>query len=171
MKSRLIKISKLRILFIILSIACMVTIFRFSMENADESSATSGRIIKPLINLFCPSFSDFSAEKQKKILGTVTFIVRKLAHFSIYTFLGMSMSLSEGTHKLFSKKSLVPLIIGIMYAVSDEIHQSFSPGRSCELRDVCIDSCGVMTGILISMIIIRIYCSVKYKRKSEIAEK
>jgi len=38
---------------------------------------------------------------------------------------------------------------GVLYAVTDEIHQSFVPGRSCELRDVLIDSVGVLTGVTI----------------------
>ena len=164
MKSRLIKTSKLRILFMILSVACMVTIFMFSMENSTESSKTSGRFVKLVIKIFCPDFSEYSKYKQKELTDTISFFIRKLAHFSIYTFLGLCMSLSEGSHKLLSKKSLVPLILGILYAISDEIHQSFSPGRSCELRDVCIDSCGVMTGILISMVIIAIRSAIKKKR-------
>ena len=167
MKSRLIKISKLRIMFIILSIACMVMIFMFSMENSDESSATSGRFVKLVIKIFCPEFSEYSVIKQNEITDILTFFIRKLAHFSIYTFLGLCMSLSEGSHRLLSKKSLVPFILGVLYATSDEIHQSFSPGRSCELRDVCIDSCGVMTGILISIVIIAIRNALKKKRSTQ----
>ena len=41
----------------------------------------------------------------------------------------------------------------VLYSVTDEIHQMFVPGRSCELRDVAIDSCGVATGILLCTII------------------
>ena len=41
---------------------------------------------------------------------------------------------------------LVPWAIGTLYAVSDEVHQYFVPGRSCELRDMLIDACGVAVG-------------------------
>ena len=43
-------------------------------------------------------------------------------------------------------------LIGTAYAVTDEFHQSFVPGRSCELRDVVIDSCGVLTGVLAALL-------------------
>lgn len=44
---------------------------------------------------------------------------------------------------------LIPWAFGTLYAVTDEFHQMFVPGRSCEIRDMCIDSCGVATGVLI----------------------
>ena len=43
--------------------------------------------------------------------------------------------------------------IGTFYAVTDEIHQLFSPGRSCEFRDMCIDCAGVLTGILLIILL------------------
>ena len=43
-------------------------------------------------------------------------------------------------------------LIGTAYAVTDEFHQAFVPGRSCELRDVVIDSCGVLTGVLAALL-------------------
>ena len=39
--------------------------------------------------------------------------------------------------------------IGALYACTDEFHQRFVPGRSGELRDVGIDCCGVLTGVLL----------------------
>ena len=43
-------------------------------------------------------------------------------------------------------------LIGTAYAVTDEFHQSFVPGRSCEFRDIVIDSCGVLTGVLAALL-------------------
>ena len=37
----------------------------------------------------------------------------------------------------------------ILYAISDEIHQYFVPGRSAEIRDVLIDVLGANIGILL----------------------
>jgi VanZ family protein len=45
---------------------------------------------------------------------------------------------------------IAPWLIGTAYAVTDEIHQYVVPGRSCEVRDVVIDSCGVLVGALIA---------------------
>ena len=43
-------------------------------------------------------------------------------------------------------------LIGTAYAVTDEFHQSFVPGRSYEFRAVVIDSCGVLTGVLAALL-------------------
>ncbi len=45
------------------------------------------------------------------------------------------------------------LIIGILYAISDEIHQLFVPGRSGKVTDVIIDSLGILTGIVFFLIV------------------
>ena len=49
--------------------------------------------------------------------------------------------------------------------MTDEIHQLFVPGRSGEIRDVCIDSLGVITGIIIFLIIL--ICMERRPRHSE----
>lgn len=54
------------------------------------------------------------------------------------------------------KGILLALLICILYAISDEIHQIFVPGRSGEIRDVVIDSSGSSTGILVYSIVSQI---------------
>ena len=58
--------------------------------------------------------------------------------------------------------------IGVIYAISDEIHQYFIPGRSGRVFDVIIDSFGVLTGICIIMIIL--YIITRIKKKIRISE-
>jgi len=41
------------------------------------------------------------------------------------------------------------LLICILYAVSDEVHQLFIPGRGGQFKDVIIDSAGVLVEIII----------------------
>ena len=47
---------------------------------------------------------------------------------------------------------LAAWIAGTLYAATDDLHQLFVEGRSCEFRDVCIDSAGVVLGITIAAI-------------------
>lgn len=49
------------------------------------------------------------------------------------------------------------LIIGVIYASSDEIHQCFIPGRGPLITDVILDSMGVLLGILLVMLIVKLY--------------
>lgn len=55
------------------------------------------------------------------------------------------------------KKFATSIIIGIIYATSDEIHQAFVPGRGPLLTDVLIDTMGVILGILLVMLVMTIF--------------
>jgi len=58
--------------------------------------------------------------------------------------------------KVKSKKILLlPLLISLIYAMTDEIHQIFVPGRSCSLSDFLIDSCGIFFAGLIYLLSIK----------------
>ena len=78
-------------------------------------------------------------------------VLRKIAHATEYLVLGLFMMLAAANAKrrgvFFT--GLITWIIGTAYAISDEVHQIFVPGRSCELRDMCIDAAGVLCGVLI----------------------
>lgn len=70
------------------------------------------------------------------------------------------------TYRLHLKyKFLISLLVGQIYAITDEIHQSFIPGRTASARDVCIDTCGVFLGIIIVLIIISVYKALTEKKK------
>ena len=145
------KLSRTQLVFFLLTIAIMVTIFCLSAQNADKSSNTSEVFTKFFVNIFYGNYNNFSPEKQHEIWEKTSFIVRKLAHFSIYAALGFCASFTIGKHRLFSMKSLFVVLFGFIYAFSDEFHQSFSIGRSCEFRDMMIDTSGALTGMLISL--------------------
>ena len=67
------------------------------------------------------------------------------------------------TYKIsINKKIIISLILGFVYACSDEIHQTFVAGRSGEARDVLIDTSGVFIGILISTLLYKIYKNSKF---------
>ncbi|MEH7223204.1 VanZ family protein [Bacillus sp. JJ1566] len=44
----------------------------------------------------------------------------------------------------------------MIYAISDEIHQIFVPGRGPQVADVVIDSARAIAGIAMYMLIVRI---------------
>lgn len=160
------QISVSRIISAILSIAVMVLIFLFSCEDADSSSDTSGFFTDIAIKIFFPDFSSFSADRQSEILGLLSHIVRKTAHFTIYASLGFCVSLTAGQRKLLSAGSAGSLFFCFLYAVSDEIHQYFVPGRACMIRDMLLDTAGALTGITASFIILGIIAHIAEKRGS-----
>ena len=74
------------------------------------------------------------------------FILRKIAHiveYFIFTFLlyrAFKGSFNMSIFQLF----IYPFTLSFLYAVSDEFHQSFVPGRSASIRDVLIDTIGIL---------------------------
>ena len=134
--------------YLIITLLIMIFIFFQSSLPADTSQEESDIIVR-----FLSHFTDRDAEM-------LSFIVRKLAHFSEYTVLGLFISLTVKEYfqkgHFYIRHFIIPLICGVLYAVSDEIHQRFVPGRSCELRDVLIDTCGVLLGVIINMLCVRL---------------
>jgi VanZ family protein len=95
-----------------------------------------------------------------KILGAIfpflspdspsgAFLVRKIAHFSEFAALGMSLAWLLGMF-LHTRAAgiLLPFGCGVGAACVDETIQIFSPGRYCSIVDVTIDSAGALTGVL-----------------------
>lgn len=75
------------------------------------------------------------------------FVIKKTAHFVEYGILAglMYWSCIKTVSVKLSKLIIVVWILTVAYAMSDEFHQSFIPGRGPAIRDVFIDSLGAAT--------------------------
>ncbi len=78
------------------------------------------------------------------------FVLKKTAHFIEYFIFAILIYRSlKNTTSLSAKKILaLSFIVTVFYAVSDEFHQSFVPGREPRIRDILIDSAGSLTGLI-----------------------
>lgn len=123
--------------------------FLFSAQNANDSGRLSEQVIRWLLSHFDRGFLAMSAKEQLLRIGEWTFAVRKLAHFLLYTVLGLLVLGAFSAGPLSRWALLETLGLGGFLALLDEVHQSFVPGRSCELRDVAIDTSGVLLGALV----------------------
>jgi VanZ family protein len=132
--------------FICISILIMIIIFKFSSEDAGESSRRSGIVLEFIKSL--------SSKYLKEDL--LSYAVRKSAHFTIYFLLGSSLQLSFNDNARSIPNKFIVLAIVFLYACSDELHQSFIPGRSSEFGDVLIDSAGGLASIFIGDILRKI---------------
>ena len=70
----------------------------------------------------------------------------KLAHFGAYLLLGLLL-VRGTTFSGLGAAWAVPL--GLLYGLSDEIHQAYVPGRSVEMGDWIADALGVVAGTLL----------------------
>ena len=107
----------LRAIFGILSVIVAVIIFAFSSQNGEESGETSRGIVRQVIDSL-PITKNMDEMKKNKLVEDSQFCVRKLAHFSIYTLLGIFLMLFfitfEGNIKT---KVIYVVIICILYAI------------------------------------------------------
>ena len=76
----------------------------------------------------------------------VDLLFKKGAHFTVYAVLAVLFrrGLPPGR-----RIWVLSLVLTVLYASSDEWHQSFVPGRHPQLTDVLIDVCGATTGLSI----------------------
>ena len=154
-----------RIILIILLCLTFYQIFQFSNENAEKSGSRSMQVMRKIIDIF-PYTKNLSISTKEKIVERAQPIIRKIAHFSIYTLVGILIMAFVSTYKLLLwKKLAISIMVGLIYAISDEYHQSFIPGRSAEIRDVLIDLSGVIFGIIIVLLIISVYKALGEKYK------
>ncbi len=154
-----------RTIFGILTIITMIVIFIFSSENGDESKNTSRGFVRKVINTLSITRNLDEIEKEELIENS-QFLTRKMAHFSIYTILGINVFGFVNTYKNMRIRFIILTTIGVsaIYAMSDEFHQLFSSGRSASIRDVCIDTTGAIFGILIFVLVEK--CNKMYKNRN-----
>jgi VanZ family protein len=75
-------------------------------------------------------------------LGTWDTVLRKGAHVTEYAILGLLLLRAVG-------REVPAFLIGVAYAITDEVHQRFVQGRHASPIDVAIDSAGILLGILL----------------------
>lgn len=134
-------------------IFCMSLIFYFSSQKATESKKTSSRFIIKIVKAI--DINDSLSEKEiENIAESLSVLVRKTAHFSIYALLGVLAALLLYQYRIYGlRQFLFALIFCFLYACSDEIHQLFVEGRSGEIKDVLLDTFGGAFGAGITKIL------------------
>ena len=115
----------------------LIVIYLFSNQVATNSSALSGSVVETIKPWF-----------QSIPESILTFLTRKSAHIGLYFVLGLITYSIAVEYRWRAKQQIMySWLFVIGYAVADEIHQLFVPGRSGEVRDVLIDSLAGLVGI------------------------
>jgi len=104
----------------------------FTLSTSAFSAANTGKIIDPLLRWLIPGISAASVD-----VGHM--LTRKAAHFTEYGIL--FWLLIRGPMK---ERPYLALMLCVVYALTDEGHQVFVPGRTASLYDVALDSTGAL---------------------------
>ena len=129
----------------------MAVIFLLSAQTERQSGSLSGSIVRWFVALLYRGFDTFSMERQNEILEVWHLLIRKGAHFTEYAIL--SMLIANALRLRGNLRWYLPVMISGLYAVTDEIHQYFVPGRACRLLDMGIDTCGALFGVAMFLLI------------------
>lgn len=139
-----------RRIFIILTILFAGLIFYMSSRPDYSSQQDSLRISVEICEIGIEDYDKMSPSEQEVYLWQVDHLVRKTAHFTEYALLAFlvcgCLGKSDWRHV---RAYLLPWGIATAYAASDEFHQRFVPGRHGCVSDVCLDSFGAISGVLV----------------------
>ena len=155
-----------RVLTTAMTAAVMAFIFGFSMEDAERSDRTSGKISRTVVYVVYPDFDQKPREEKQIRFDYVQHLVRKTAHFTEYLILGIMIRLC--LESWFGRRKGMmrgAWSAGTLYAGTDELHQLAIDGRSGQWTDVLLDSGGVLAGAAIAELIL--YLSMKNGARPE----
>ena len=150
-----------RVVFTLALAGCIWFIFSNSMAVAQVSSASSGRVLQlmqaALRRLGHPALAQRLTQH----------VVRKMAHFCEYMLEGFLLMLCM---RVYTRQYIwhisVPLLGGVLTALTDETIQIFSPGRSSQVTDVWLDSAGVLAGILTALVLMAL-CRLLFNHRNK----
>lgn len=126
-------------------------IFFFSAQTGEESLRVSSGVMK-LVSAWLKPCVELVLGRTLSP-GGMQLLIRKLAHFSEYALLGFCLTLLlREYHWRFPRLSAA--LLGTGYAVTDELHQLLSDGRSSSPVDVAIDAAGVLAGLLLASLLV-----------------
>ncbi len=117
-------------------------IFFFSSQSGEVSLKQSDTIIYKITDIV----SKKDVETKKHLSIKWTFLVRKTAHFLEYFVLGLIIYLVLDIRGI-KYLQITAIILAILFASLDEIHQLFVVGRTAKVFDVFIDSVGATIAI------------------------
>ncbi len=123
----------------------MALIFSLSSQVREESNNLSKGVTEIVIETLekVSPGSDIDLDR-------FNHIIRKNAHFFAYLVLGiLVLNAMRKSGILGLRGILLTISICALYAISDEIHQAFVPGRGPQVKDVFIDSAGAIVGTLL----------------------
>ena len=126
---------------VILLAAVMITIFCLSHQDSTDSAEVSGSVVSWLYELLKIDLPD----------GTV----RTIAHGCEYAALGFLMLNALRSFRQ-SFNPILSVLLSFFYAVTDEIHQLFVPGRAFQLVDLAVDLTGIILGTAAFIILVNI---------------
>lgn len=175
-----------------LTFVWMVVIFWLSAQVAEESNELSTGLTAKIADVIEQIAPEVDIDQTD-----LNHLVRKNGHFFSYLLLGLLAANSLRLSRRYAAgivhqgeidikptwagrlashlTALSPWrlwfyvwIFCLLYALSDELHQVFVPGRGCQIQDVLVDSAGAAVGILLCLLVCRLASRKKKRQPDEL---
>ncbi len=142
------KANQRKLLILLAVVFWMAIIFKLSAQPGEQSNLPSTKVTTITVSLATLFRTDVN-------VLTLNHFIRKCAHFLAYLVLGIIVLFAMRRIGLMGKQGIgFTLLLCISYAITDELHQAFVPGRTPKLLDVLIDSSGASLGISIYVLFV-----------------
>lgn len=139
-------------IFRISALLWMLVIFFFSAQPATVSTQTSLTVGRKICSIFVRGYGEKSEKEKTELAEKIEYPIRKMAHATEYAILAI---LFLNAMTISAKNAVFALLYTACYAMTDEFHQLFVPGRSGQITDVLIDTGGAICGICLVYVIIK----------------
>ncbi|MDE7036951.1 MAG: VanZ family protein [Lachnospiraceae bacterium] len=132
------------------ALAMMYIIYSFSAQTGEASGNLSYAVSYKIVEIGNDILETGFTEAQiGRYAHRIEHPVRKLAHMTEYFLLAAAVSFPFYVYGLRGKKLMLTVsLICVAFAAGDEYHQSFVAGRGPSIKDVMIDSIGVLFEVL-----------------------
>ncbi len=169
--------SRARVRFILVTIllsalllADMIFIFCMSAESMEDSGNRSAGVTEAVVHILYPDIDERPVAEQTALRESTHHAVRELAHITEFGALGL-LAAALLLHLSRRARGLrpwmlwaLPVSFGLLYAASDEWHQTFT-GRGASVKDVGIDLSGVLAGVVAAHLVSHVAaCLARRKR-------
>ena len=135
----------------------MSFMFLMSSSNGEASGSMSGGLTDFVTRLFFKDLIAGDAKKEYILKLQLEFFIRKAAHLTEYLILGgLFISFLLQFRIRYILAGLIAFAAAVLFAFSDEFHQSFVEGRVGLIFDVLVDAAGALIGIFVLMAIIAV---------------
>ncbi len=137
-----------------------------AVKTVSQPSLTPLRLIAPLVFWLVLIFI-FSAFRKTLIPQSKYISWDKLAHlveYGILGYLAARAAFFSGIKWIRSQYFLLTIVFGLLWALSDEFHQSFVKGRFASEYDVAADFLGVVIGAIMFTVLLR---KGRYQRRGQ----
>ncbi|MDI2585881.1 VanZ family protein [Psychrobacillus sp. NEAU-3TGS] len=132
----------------------LIVVFISSGQTAEQQSLIPvlekwlpGKPLESFLSLFqIPYWGILVSIEERGYYAFVEFLIRKGTHFLYFGVIALAIFAALPTRKF---RTITAIVLTMLFAVADELHQSFTSGRTASAQDVILDTAGAITALLL----------------------